>query len=87
MVFFSDRDLQKIQHPHEDALVLTLGIEEYDVKRALIDPKSSAEVMYMECFKRLGYKEPNLQPANFPMVGFNGEIGRASCRERVCQYV
>ena len=72
MVSFSDRDLQKIQYPHEDALVLTLGISKYDVKRALIDPGSSAEVMYMECFKKLGYKDSNLQPANCPLVGFNG---------------
>ena len=64
--------MQKIQHPHKNALVLTLGIGDYDVKRALIDLGSSAEVMYIECFKRLGFKESNLQPTNCPMAGFNG---------------
>ena len=50
---------------------MTLGIGKYNVKRALIDPGSSAKVIYIECFKRLGYKESDLQSTNCPMVGFN----------------
>ena len=74
VISFSDRNLQKIQHPQEDALVLTLGIGKYDVKRVLVDPRSSVEVMYMEYFKKLGLKEADLQPASCPIVGFNGVL-------------
>ena len=34
---FSDKDLERIYCPHNDALVVTLRIKDYDVKRILID--------------------------------------------------
>src|SRR3546814_7847321 len=37
------------------------------------------------CLYKIGCKGPETH-ANCPAIGF-GEIGRASCRERVCQYV
>ena len=36
-VAFTDEDLQGVQLPHNDALVVTLRIAEFDVKRLLID--------------------------------------------------
>ena len=37
----------KVLHSHEDAMVLTLGISEFDVRRVLIDPGSSADLLQM----------------------------------------
>ena len=48
---FSDKDKVGTLQPHNDALVVTLKIGEYDMKRVLIDQGSSAEIMYPNLFK------------------------------------
>ena len=53
-------------------MVLTIGIRDFNVKRVLIDPDSLTEVMYMNCFNKLGLKEVDLTPTTCPMIGFNG---------------
>ena len=48
---FSDKDKVGTLQPHNDALVVTLRIGEYDMKRVLIDQGSGAEIMYPNLFK------------------------------------
>ncbi|XP_028093823.1 uncharacterized protein LOC114293934 [Camellia sinensis] len=48
---FSSRDLERIQMPHNDALVVTLRVKDIDIKRILIDQGSSVEIMYYDAFK------------------------------------
>ncbi|XP_058216814.1 uncharacterized protein LOC131327687 [Rhododendron vialii] len=69
---FTERDLERVQTPHSDALVVTVQIRVHDVKRVLIDQGSSAEVMYYDLFKKLDLPESALQPAEVPLIGFNG---------------
>ena len=63
---FSDRDLARIYYPHNDALVVTLRVKDYDVKRILIDQGSSCEIMYYETFKQLKLEDKDLAPAVSP---------------------
>ncbi|XP_058219796.1 uncharacterized protein LOC131330278 [Rhododendron vialii] len=73
-ITFTERDLETVQTPHSDALVVTVQIGIHDVKRVLIDQGSSAKVMYYELFKRLDLSESALQPAEVPLIGFNGAL-------------
>ena len=50
-----------------------LQIKEFDVKRILIDPGSSAEIMYEPLFKGLGLGTKDLKRAEGPLCGFSGE--------------
>ena len=43
---FFDKDKDGTLQPHDDALVVTLRIEGYDVKRAMVDHSNDAEIMY-----------------------------------------
>ena len=43
---FSDEDKVGTLQPHDDALVVTLRIGGYDVKRAIVDHSNDAEIMY-----------------------------------------
>lgn len=43
---FSEEDKVRTFQPYDDALVVTLCIGGYDVKRVLIDQESRAEIMY-----------------------------------------
>uniref|UniRef100_A0A2N9HKT5 Uncharacterized protein n=1 Tax=Fagus sylvatica TaxID=28930 RepID=A0A2N9HKT5_FAGSY len=62
-IVFDDQDLEGVQLPHSDALVITLRIGEFDVKRILIDPGSSIEIMYESLFRGLGLGEERSEPA------------------------
>ncbi|XP_028112782.1 uncharacterized protein LOC114310878 [Camellia sinensis] len=51
IISFSDRDLARLHCPHNDALVVTLRVKNFDIKQILIDQRSSCEIMYYETFK------------------------------------
>ena len=71
---FSDEDKIGIVQPHDDALVITLRIGGYDVKRVMVDQGSAAEIMYPDLFKGLNLKIEDLMPYNSPIVSFEGKI-------------
>jgi hypothetical protein len=72
-IVFNNQDLRGVQLPHSDALVITLRIGEFDVKRILIDPGSSVEIMYESLFKGLGLGKKDLSRTEGPLSGFSGE--------------
>ena len=47
---FTEEDLEGVDVSHNDALVLTVNICNYDVRRVLIDMGSSSEVMYLNAY-------------------------------------
>ncbi|XP_058180120.1 uncharacterized protein LOC131298661 [Rhododendron vialii] len=69
---FTERNLERVQKPHSDALVVTVQIGVHDIKRVLVDQGSSVEVMYYDLFKKLNLPETALQPVEVPLIGFNG---------------
>ena len=57
---FSNEDKIRTIQPHDDALVVTLKIGGYDVKRVLVDQGSAVEIMYHNLYKGLNLKPKNL---------------------------
>ena len=53
--------------------MITLRIGEFDVKRILIDPGSSVEIMYESLFRGLGLGKKDLSRTEGPLSGFSGE--------------
>ena len=45
---FSDEDKMETIQPHDDALVVTLRIGRYNVKRVMVDQGSGVEIMYSD---------------------------------------
>ena len=72
---FSDADKQGTIQPHDDALVVTLRIGGYNVKRIMVDQGSAAEIMYPGLFKGLGLKPEDLTTYSSPLVSFEGKMG------------
>ena len=70
---FSDEDKVGTIQPHDDALVVTLRIGGYDVKRVLVDQGSTVEVMYLDLYKGLNLKPKNLTAYYSPLVSFEGK--------------
>ena len=71
---FLDEDKLGTIQPHDDALVVTLRIGGYDVKRVMIDQGSAAEIMYPNLYKGLGLKPENLIAYNSPLMSFEGKM-------------
>ena len=71
---FSNEDKLGTIQPHDDALVVTLKIGGYDVKRVMIDQGSAAEIMYPDLYKGLSLKPENLIAYSSPLVSFKGKM-------------
>ena len=64
---FSDEDKIGTIQPHDDALVITLRIGGYDVKRVMVDQGNVAEIMYPDLYKDLNLKVEDLTPYSYPL--------------------
>ena len=73
MGFLDDDKIGTIQ-PHDDALVITLRIMGYDVKRVMVDQDSAAKIMHPDFYKGLNLKAEDLTPYSSPLVSFEGKI-------------
>ena len=71
---FSEEDKIGTIQPHDDVLLITLRIGDYDVKRVMVDGDSGAEVMYPDLYKGLGLKPEDLMSYNSPLMSFNGKL-------------
>ena len=71
---FSEEDKIGTIQPHNDALLITLRIGDYDVKRVMVDGGSAAEVMYSDLYKGLRLKPEDLMPYNSPLMSFDGKL-------------
>ncbi|XP_030944703.1 uncharacterized protein LOC115969236 [Quercus lobata] len=70
----SDEDKVGTIQPHDDALVVTLTIGGYDVKRVMIDQGSAVDIMYPDLYKGLGLKPEDLAAYSSSLVSFEGRI-------------
>ena len=73
-IAFDDEDLEGMTQPHNDALVVTNRINDFIVKRVLVDQGSGAEVMYLDLFRGLGLKSEDLSKYDTPLVRFDGRM-------------
>ena len=60
--------------PHDDALVVTIQISDFLVKRVIINQGSGVYVMYPDLFEGLGLKNQDLKRYDTPLVSFDGRV-------------
>ena len=72
IIGFSEDDVRRLYHPHDDALVVSLRVGDYIVHRMLVDNGSSADILYYPAFQQMGINRARLTPTNVPLVGFGG---------------
>ena len=71
---FSNKDKIGTIQPHDDALVVTLKIGGYDVKRVMVDQGSGVEIMYPDLYKGLNLRLEDLTVYNSPLVSFDRKV-------------
>ncbi|KAK3001473.1 LOW QUALITY PROTEIN: hypothetical protein RJ639_020890 [Escallonia herrerae] len=70
-ISFSDDDVGDTRIPHDDPLVVTLRVGNFDVKRILVDNESSAEVLFYEVFQRMNIPSDRLRKIDTPLYRFS----------------
>ena len=71
-ITFTDEDAERVHHPHDDAIVITLLIADYTTRRVLVDNGSSAGILYYPTFQQMKLGGDQLRPVNSLLVGFGG---------------
>ena len=65
-----DEDAERVHHPHDDAIVITLLIADYMTKRVLVDNGSSVDILYYLAFQQMKFGKDQLRLVNSPLAGF-----------------
>ena len=71
---FSEEDKVGTIQPHNYALIITLRIGGYDVKRVMVDDSSGVEIIYLDLYKGLRLMPEDLTPYNSPLMSFDRKM-------------
>ena len=61
----------QVLQPHQDTLILTLGINDFDVRWILVDPDSLVDLLQMSTFKHMEFPPSALENLVRILLGFN----------------
>lgn len=70
IISFSKCEMKHVTCPQEDTFVIAAEIDDYDVKRVLIDSGSSTDVFFLDALKKMGRSKKDMKKVNFPLMGF-----------------
>ena len=69
---FTEEDDRRLHHLHDDALVVSIRIGDYNTHRVLVDNGSLTSILYYLTFQQIRIDRKRLVPVNAPLVGFEG---------------
>ncbi|XP_073121471.1 uncharacterized protein [Henckelia pumila] len=72
IISFGPEDLRGVAAPHNDDLVVTVTIENYDVSRIFVDSVSSVNVLFKGTLDQMKIEGFELEPISTPLYGFTG---------------
>ena len=72
IIGFSEEDARCLHHPHDDALVVSVRVGDYNVHRMLVYNGSLTNILYYPAFQQMGIDRARLILTNTPLVGFGG---------------
>ena len=65
--------MEGCQHPHDNPLVIRVVVANKIVHRVLVDNGSSADIIFVSAFDKMGIGREKLEPINAHLRGFSGE--------------
>ena len=57
VIGFSEEDARRLHHPHDDALVVSVRVGDYNMHWMLVDNGSSADILYYPAFQQMGIED------------------------------
>ncbi|XP_073270718.1 uncharacterized protein [Primulina huaijiensis] len=71
-ISFGPEDLKGIVAPHNDALLVTLTVANYDVARIFVDTGSSVNILFKKTLDQMKVEGFEYDPISTPLFGFTG---------------
>ena len=53
IIGFLEEDARRLHHPHDDALVISIRVGDYNTHRVLVDNGSLADILYYPAFQQI----------------------------------
>jgi len=72
-ILFEEMETQHLERPHDDALVITLDVANFEVSRILIDIGSLVDLIFLITLERMGISKANVVGPPSPLVAFTSE--------------
>ena len=72
IIGFLEENARRLHHPHDDVLIVSMRVGDYDMHRVLVDNGSSADILYYPAFQQMRIDKERLIPTNAPLIGFGG---------------
>ena len=72
-IIFTDDDFHGLDHQQDDPMVITVEIENYAVKKVLVDQGSSVDMLYWATYQKLQLSDTAMVSYDEPIYGFYGE--------------
>ena len=70
VVGFSEEDARRLHHPHDDAIIVSLRVGDYNMNWVLVDYGKSTDILYYPAFQQMRIDREYLIPINAPLVSF-----------------
>ena len=80
IIGFSEEDARRLHHPHDDALIVSIRVEDYNTHQVLVDNGSSANILYYSTFQQIRIKKEQLILVNVPLIGIEEQEYTPSAR-------
>ncbi|XP_010253015.1 PREDICTED: uncharacterized protein LOC104594430 [Nelumbo nucifera] len=74
VIYFTEDNARRIQYSNDDALVVKMVINDFEVKQILVYSSNSSDILFLEAFEKMELDQKDLQLADMPQVGFNGDV-------------
>lgn len=71
-ITFSSADTRGIHMPHNDPLLIDIGIGQCQVTKVLIDTGSSVDLIFRDTLDKMGVDLWDMKPSSRTLTGFNG---------------
>ena len=72
VIGFIEEDAWRLHHPHNDVLVVSIRVGDYNTHQVLMDNGSSVDILYYPAFQQMRIERERLVPTNTPLVWFRG---------------
>ncbi|KAG7564374.1 Integrase catalytic core [Arabidopsis suecica] len=69
-ISFDEEETRHLERPHDDALVITLDVANFEVSRILIDTGSSVDLIFLGTLERMGISRADIVGPPSPLVAF-----------------
>ncbi|KAG7583508.1 Ribonuclease H domain [Arabidopsis suecica] len=72
-ISFDEEETCHLERPHDDALVITLDVANFEVSRILVDTGSSVDLIFLGTLERMGISRADIVGPPSPLVAFTSE--------------